>query len=101
MKTYLYFATEENGFEPDKCEINENEIRHTIKNYLADEYCQVDTQEEIANEIEKDLAEYGYASCQCEQGQGYNIIIGVARQGKCRHILNEIRALRREFLAYF
>ena len=99
MKHYLYYATEENCFETEKQEISENEIRTTIKEWLADDYCQVDMQEEAANYIEGELAKNGYAIWECVQGQGYNIIIGVAEQGKCRYILNEIRAARREAIA--
>ena len=99
MKKYLYYATEENCFETEKREITDNEIRPTIKEWLADDYCQVDMQEEAANHIERELAENGYAIWECEQGQGYNIIIGVAEQGKCRHILNAIRHARREAIA--
>ena len=95
-KIYLYYGTEENCFETEKREIKKSEIRSTIKEWLADDYCQVDVQEEAANEIERAFNKNGYGSWKCEQGQGYNIIIGVAEQGKCRHILLEIHALRRE-----
>lgn len=98
-KIYLYYGTEENCFEIEKREIKESEIRATIKEWLADDYCQVDEQEEGANHIEREFAKNRYASWYCEQGQGYNIIIGVAEQGKCRHILNELRAARREAIA--
>lgn len=99
MKKYLYYATEENCFETEKREIKDSEIRSTIKEWLADDYCQVDMQEEAASHIVSELAKKGYGIWWCEQGQGYNIIIGVAEQGKCRHILNEIRAARREAIA--
>ena len=98
-KIYLYYGTEENCFEIEKREIKENEIRSTIKEWLADDYCQVDEQEEAANSIERDFAKSRFGWWECEQGQGYNIIIGVAEQGKCRHILNELRLARREAIA--
>ena len=98
MKTYLYYATEENCFETDKREIKDNEIRATIKEWLADDYCQVDVQEEAANHIERERAKNGYGIWECEQGQGYYIIIGVARQGKCRNITSVIADARREVM---
>ena len=100
-KIYLYYGTEENCFETEKCEIKRNEIHSTIKKWLADDYCQAETQEEAANNIEEEFAENGYGIWEGEQGQGYTIIIGVAEQGKCRHLLNEIRDARREAIAMF
>jgi ABC-type proline/glycine betaine transport system substrate-binding protein len=100
-KIYLYYGTEENCFETDKREIKKNEIRPTIKEWLADDYCQVEMQETAASHIEKEFSKNGYGIWECEQGQGYNIIIGVAEQGKCRHLLNRIREARREAIAMF
>ena len=100
-KIYLYYGTEENCFETEKHEIKRNEIRATIKQWLADDYCQVDEQEMAADEVEREFNENGYGMWECEQGQGYNIIIGVAEQGKCLNILNEIRNARREAIAMF
>ena len=99
MKKYLYYATEENCFETEKREIKDSEIRSTIKEWLADDYCQVDAQVMTADLIESGLRENGYCSISLTNGQGYNIIIGVAEQGKCRHILNYIRRARREAIA--
>ena len=101
MKTYLYYATEENCFETEKRELEESEIRSTIKEWLADDYCQVEEQEQAANHIESELAKNGYGIGEGVQGQGYEIIIGVARQGKCRHILNEIRNARKEAISWW
>ena len=56
-------------------------------------------QEEAANYIERELAKSGYAIWECEQGQGYNIIIGVAKYGKCHEITEVIAEARREAIA--
>lgn len=99
MKKYLYYATEENCFETEKREIKDSEIRSTIKEWLADDYCQVDTQEAAANHIESELAKNGYGIWECEQGQGYTIIIGVAKYSKCREITKIIADNRKEAIA--
>lgn len=99
MKHYLYYATEENCFETEKREISENEIRTTIKEWLADDYCQVDVQEMAVATIENCLRENGYGLMILHNGQGYVIIIGVAKYGKCHEIQKVINDNRREAIA--
>lgn len=98
-KIYLYYATDENCFETEKREIKENEIRPTIKEWLADDNCQVNVQKKAANYVASEFAKNGYGVWECEQGQGYNIVIGVARYGKCAEITKRIAELRREAIA--
>lgn len=99
MKKYLYYAIEENCFETEKREIKDSEIRSTIKEWLADDYCQVDAQNEAVRQIEEGLSKDGWGACTLENGQGYTIIIGVAKYGKCREIAKIIADNRKEAIA--
>lgn len=96
-KTYLYYATEENCFETEKFETTAPEAE--AKGFLQDDYVQADTADHNVYEMMCEFRRNGYGSLRLVNGQGYEIIIGVAEQGKCRHILNEIRAARREAIA--
>lgn len=98
MKKYLYYATEENCFETEKHETTD--IRADIKSFLADDFCQLDTQEETATSIENEVKTDGYGYSVLENGQGYTIIIGVAMEGKCKHISKLITEFRRQAIGY-
>ena len=99
MKTYIYYATEENCFETEKHETTTP--IEDVKQFLQDDYLQADEIESAAQQLQSEFDNSGYAMYETEQGQGYNIIIGIARQGKCRHILNAIRSLRRDAIAMY
>ena len=96
-KTYLYYATEENCFETEKHETTNPEA--DVKEFLRSDYVQTDVIDYNVNELMCEFRKNGYASISLTNGQGYEIIIGIAEQGKCRHILLEIRAARREAIA--
>ena len=97
MKTFLYYATEENCFEADKFETT-NPIAE-VKQFLQDDYLQTDEIEAAAYQMQCDFAHDGFAMYETEQGQGYYIIIGIARHGKCSEITKRIAELRREAIA--
>ena len=96
-KTYLYYGTEENCFETEKHETTNPEA--DVKEFLADDYVQTDVIDYDVYEMMCEFRKNGYASVRLTNGQGYDIIIGIAEQGKCRHILKEIRQARREAIA--
>ena len=48
-----------------------------------------------------DFAKNGFAIYETEQGQGYNLLIGIASHGKCGEITKRIAELRREAIAMF
>lgn len=97
MKYYIYYATEENCFETEKI-VSENPIEN-VKEILKDDYISEKKIGEIAGKMSVDYSKAGFAIYETEQGQGYNIIIGVARHGKCSEISKRIAELRREAIA--
>ena len=97
MKTYLYYATEENCFECEKHETTNPEA--DAKQFLQDDYVQADTADENVYEMMCEFRKNGYGYLCLENGQGYEIIIGVARYGKCSEITNLIKERRREAIA--
>lgn len=96
-KTYLYYATEENCFECDKFE-TASPIED-VKQFLKDDYLQTDYIESVAPEMESDFKKHGFAILNTVQGQGYDIIIGIAEQGKCNIVRRRINDARREAVA--
>ena len=97
MKTYLYFATEENCFETEKF-TTENPLAD-IKSFLADSYIQVQEAETAAYQAMCDFNKNGYALIEMEDGQGYWIIVGIAKFGKCHEITSVIKDNRAEAIA--
>lgn len=97
MKTYLYYATEENCFETEK--FNTTTPIEDVKQFLKDDYLQTDEIESAAHQMRCDFAHNGFAIYETEQGQGYNILIGIANHGKCGEIAKRIAELRREAIA--
>ncbi len=97
MKTYLYYATEENCFEQDKFETT-NPIGE-VKQFMQDDYLQTDEIEAAAYQMQCDFNKNGFAVYETTQGQGYDIIIGIARFGKCSEITKRISELRKEAIA--
>ncbi len=99
MKTYIYYATEENCFETEKHETTTP--IEDVKQFLQDDYLETDEIETAAQQMQSEFDNNGYAMYETEQGQGYHIIIGIAKQGKCRNILNAIRSLRKYAIAMY
>lgn len=97
MKYYIYYATEENCFETEKM-VSENPIED-VKGILKDDYLDEEKIGEIAGEMAVDYSKDGFAICETESGQGYNILVGIARHGKCSEITKRISELRREAIA--
>ena len=96
-KTYLYYATEENCFEMEKGETTD--IEKEVKELLANDYVQTDVADYNTYDLIARFNKDGVATMELESGQGYNIIIGVARHGKCSEISKRIAELRREAIA--
>ena len=97
MKTYLYYATEENCFEQDKFETTTP--IEDVKRFMQDDYLQTDEIESAAYQMQRDFEKDGYAVYETVQGQGYEIVIGIARYGKCSEITKLIKERRREAIA--
>jgi hypothetical protein len=97
MKTYLYYATEENCFEMDKFS-TENPIGD-VKQFMQDDYLQTDEIEAAAYQMQADFEKDGFAVYETTQGQGYDIVIGIARYGKCHEVTEVIKDRRREAIA--
>ena len=98
-KTYLYYAIEENCFETEKYDAA-NPIE-SAKQLLREEYVQTDEIESAAIQMKCDFTNNGFAIYETEQGQGYKLLIGSARHGKCGEITKRIAELRREAIATF
>lgn len=98
-KTYLYYGTEENCFECEKHETTNPEA--DAKQFLADDYVQADVADYNVYEMLCEFRKNGYGSLMLENGQGYNIFLGIAEKGKCRPVYNELRSLRSQCLAMF
>ena len=98
-KTFLYYGTEENCFETEKFETT-NPIED-VRQFLKDDYLQTDEIEAAAYQMQCDFEKQGYAMYETTQGQGYDIIIGIAEQGHCRKILLALRRARREAIEMF
>ena len=96
-KTYLYYATEENCFETEK--FDTTTPIEDVKRFLKDDYLETDEIESAANQMKSDFENNGFAIYETEQGQGYNILIGIASHGKCGEITKRIAELRREAIA--
>lgn len=97
MKVFVYYATEENGFEIDKFEVT-NPMEF-VRRLMQDDYLQTDEIESAIEDMEHDFNEYGFATYETEQGQGYTIIIGIAKQGKCNDVRREIHSVRSELFS--
>ena len=95
MKTFVYYATEENGFEIDKYEVTEP--MEFVRRLMQDDYLQTDEIGSAIEDMTNDFNKNGFATYETEQGQGYTIIIGIAKQGKCNNVRGEINSLRSEF----
>lgn len=97
MKYYIYYATEENCFETEKFDTT-NPIED-VKEILKDDYLDEEKIGEIMGEMAVDYSKDGFAISETESGQGYNILVGIARHGKCSEITKRISELRREAIA--
>lgn len=96
-KTYLYYATEENCFECDKYETTDP--IGDVKSIMEDDYLQTDEIHLAALTMRADFDKNGFAIYETIQGQGYGILIAIARHGKCTPIRKKIDELRREAIA--
>jgi len=99
MKTYLYYATEENCFETEKRETTD--VINDVKGILDDSYVQSDVAHNVTDSLVRRVNNDGVAVSELEDGQGYKIIIGVARHGKCSEVSKLIADVRREQIAMF
>lgn len=97
MKTYIYYATEENCFEMEKGEITD--IDKEVKVLLALDYVQTDVAHYNTYDLIYRFNKDGVATMEYESGQGYHTIIGIARHGKCSEISKRIAELRRVAIA--
>ena len=93
MKTYLYYGTEENLFEVEKHEVDN--VFGYVLDYLAD-VCSYEESERIAKDIENEVEAKGYATYEDVNEQGYDIFIGVAKQGYCNIVRNQLKEKRNE-----
>ena len=94
-KTYLYYGTEENCFEIEKHETT-NPFGD-IRDFLTDDYLQVDEIDLALNQMKSDFEKNGFALYETTQGMGYEIVIGIAKYGKCSKV-KRVLELRREEL---
>ena len=92
-KTYLYYGTEENFFEPEKQEVDN--VFGYVLDYLAD-VCSYEEAERIARDVENEVETKGYAVYEDVNEQDYDIFIGVAKQGYCNIVRNQLNEKRRE-----
>ena len=99
MKTYLYYATEENCFETEKHETTD--IINDVKDILDASDVQTDVAHDVTNSLVRRVNNDGVAVRELVDGEGYRIIIGVARHGKCSEISKHIADVRREQIAMF
>ena len=97
MKTYLYYATEENCFETEKFS-TENPLSD-IKTFLTDSFIKEGRAETLAKKAVKEFEQNGYALIEIVDGQDYNIVIGIARFGKCSNVTSVIKENRAEAIA--
>ena len=98
-KTYIYYATEENGYETEK-QVLTGDAKETIKQYLKDDYLEEEEAEEIANDLVIALEKNGYAYETLVNGLDYEIVIGLAQYGKCSNVTSVIADCRRETAMY-
>jgi hypothetical protein len=97
MKTYLYYGSEENCFETEK--FNTTNPYKDVEGFLRDDYLQNTEIDYAVHQMACDFMRDGFAIYETVQGQGYRIIIGIARHGKCSEITKRIAELRREAIA--
>ena len=94
-KCYLYYGTEENGFEVEKHECLD--IVNDVKQFLVADFIEEEKAEEIAKKMREEYnseEENGFALYEGENGQGYEIMLMVVRYGMCssaRELLKEKR----------
>lgn len=96
-KTYLYYGTEENCFEIEKFETT-NPFED-IRNFLTDDYLQVDEIDLALNQMKSDFDKNGFALYETTQGQGYEIVIGIANDGKCSKVRRVLELRRKELIS--
>ena len=96
-KIYLYYATEENCFETEKHETTEP--INDVEQFLKDDYLQTDEIERAKYEMQRDFDKNGVAVYETVQGQDYQILIGIAKFGKCSEITKLIAERRSEAIA--
>ena len=97
MKIYFYYATEENCFETQKFE-TENPFGD-MEQFLKDDYVDTQTIEYEVYDAKAQFEKNGFVIVELTQGQGYDIVIGVAKFGKCHEITSVISDRRREAIA--
>ena len=96
-KTYLYYGTEENCFEIEKHETT-NPFGD-IRDFLTDDYLQVDEIDSALNQMKSDFEKNGFALYETTQGMGYEIVIGIAKYGKCSKVKSVLELRREELIS--
>lgn len=96
-KTYLYYGTEENCFEIEKHETS-NPFED-IRNFLTDDYVDEDEINAAVKQMKSDFDENGFALYETTQGQGYEIVIGIANNGKCSEVRRVLEIRRKELIS--
>lgn len=92
-KTYLYFGTEENLFECEKHEVDN--VFGSVVDFL-DDVCSYEESERIAKKMEDEVVTKGYSVYEDVNEQDYDIFIGVAKQGYCNIVRNQLNKKRHE-----
>lgn len=93
MKNYFYFATEESCFECWK--YDSDNLAKDIKDTLVDSGYSVDEANKVVLEMMNDYHKDGFAIFYGTNKADYDIILGVAKYGKCTNVSSTINEERK------
>ena len=94
-KIYIYYGTEENGYETQKFETKNPE--KDLTDQLSDGFDKKEVKELVA-ELLSGFNEEGCMYVQDGNEQGYGIFIGIAKKSLAKTLADELKYLRREFM---
>lgn len=95
MRNYIYFATEESCFECWKS--NSDNLASDIKEYLLENWYPEDEANKVVLEMMNKYHKDGFAIFY-GMNQEYDIILGVAKYGKCANVSGVINEERRNLI---
>ena len=94
-KTYIYYGTEENGYE-----IQKYETKNVIKD-LGDILADTDLSKreimDLINEFTENINENGVYYTSTYNSHGYDIFVGVAKKSQTKTLTDILKSLRKEF----
>lgn len=98
-KIYIYYGTEENGYEIEKYETK------NLTKDLGDIFANVDLSKrelkDLIDEFTENISKNGVYYLSTYNNQGYDIFIGVAKKSKIKTLTDILKSLRKEYTGIF